>query len=125
MIKSLNSRAYTVAALREIAARMGITHLDPKFRKADIVNVILAGIETAHDQAIAENETREIIALAQNGNYLKSSTDDLSRIIDGYYERMRNRLDHYTRQNGTNRLTARQARRYNKKAAKQGKRLSA
>lgn len=120
MIEYLNSKAYTIAALREIAARMGITHLDSKFRKADIVNVILAAIETAHAEAIAENETRE---LAQNGDSLDQSQTE--RLIMGYYDRMRNRLDHYARQNGTKRLTARQARRFNKKTAKQNKRLSA
>ncbi len=116
----------TVAQLKALASDMNLS-VASKARKADIIDLITAEIDRLHTEAIAENETREIVSLAQSGNYLKAdkSQDETARLIDGYYERMRNRLDHYTRQNGTIRLTARQARRYNKKTAKQAKRLSA
>ncbi len=174
MRESLSSRKYTVKSLTEIAERMGIT-VDRKFRKDDIVNVILAQLETDHAEAIAENRIRAVQPIAQaylasrnefwqadsddrlrdeaieinsqldyqaevtaqlqaaadefwqadSDERLDKFQDEISRLIDGYYMRMRNRLDHYTRQNGTIRLTPRQARRYNKKTAKQSKRLSA
>ena len=97
-----------VAEMRDVAKRMNLSGTS-KLRKSDLYAAILAGIETAHAEALEMNATREIV---------KSGPKT-------YSQRMISRCEGYARQNGHEysgfigdmiaRFTPAQRRRYNKK----------
>ena len=107
----------TVAEMREVAKRMNLTGTS-KLRKSELYAAIVAGIETAHAEALEMNDTRDILLSAETGSYLKSERKT-------YTQRMISRCEGYARQNGHEysgfigdmiaRFTPAQRRRYNKK----------
>lgn len=108
----------TVAEMRDVAKRMGLTGTS-KLHKSDLYAAIVAGIETAHAEALEMNDTRDIVKIAETGSYLKPSERK------SYSQRMISRCEGYARQNGHEytgfigdmiaRFTPAQRRRYNKK----------
>ena len=120
MHASLNSKLYTVAALREIATRMGLT-APSKAVKADIVALITDAIETAHAEALEINAsfdvtTEKLLKLAIKPSARKSYTQRTLSVED----RMRNRVQNYMESNGTDKLTKAQLRRIRKKSNRTG-----
>jgi hypothetical protein len=107
----------TVADMREVAKRMEITGVS-RLNKSELSAVIREGIETAHGEALSENDlfdARKILA----------PKPTVKREGKSYTQRMISRCEGYARQNGHEysgfigdmiaRFTPAQRRRYNKK----------
>lgn len=109
MIQSLTSKLYTVAALREIADRMSIT-VPSKATKLAIAELIVAGIDTDHAEAIQIN----------NAIVSPERQAEIDMIDAEYWARYRaeRRINNYIRQRGTDKLTAPQWRRIRKSLRK-------
>lgn len=113
----------TVAEMRDVAKRMGLTGTS-KLRKSDLYATIVAGIETAHAEAIDENRKRVVSKIA--AGYAEAiEREQAKRGPKTYTQRMISRCEGYARQNGHEysgfigdmiaRFTPAQRRRYNKK----------
>lgn len=118
----------TVAEMREVAKRMGLTGTS-KLRKSDLFAAIRDGIEIAHAEALeierinAENATA--IERAENALTERIEREQAKRGPKSYTQRMISRCEGYMRQNGHEysayigemiaRFTPAQRRRYNKK----------
>jgi hypothetical protein len=112
MLASLNSKLYTVAALREIAARMGLA-IPGKAVKAEVAALIVAGIDDVHVEALKWEAYRNQVAIAEaGGGYMNA--------LNAAESRMRNRVQNYMESNGTDKLTKPQLRRIRKKSNRTG-----
>lgn len=117
MYASLNSKLYTVASLREIATRMGLT-VPSKSVKADIVALIVAGIDTAHAEAWDMNDDFD-----SSHTFTEQSDGSFTLVrpvasLSDRGEILARKVNAYMRQNGTDKLTPAQWRRVRKAMAK-------
>lgn len=123
MFASLNSRLYTVAALREIAERMNIA-VPGKATKPVIAELIVAGIESAHDDALDMDDDFDSSAtFTENGDGSFSRVDVSAGIVAQVakpLDRQSARVGAYIAQRGTYKLTAAQWRRIRKNNKRHG-----
>ena len=108
MLASLNSKLYTVAALREIADRMGL-EIKGKVTKTVLAGIIADAIEPMHAEAIAENRTRAVSKIA--AGYRAS----IERELKSFDARMAARVNGYKIQRNGGTLTRKQLQRIGKK----------
>ena len=97
----------TVAEMRDVAKRMNLSGTS-KLRKSDLYAAIVAGIETAHAEALEMNDTRDIVLIAETGSYAK-------REAKSFDDRMRSRVNGYMIQRNGGKLTPKQVQRIGKK----------
>lgn len=103
----------TVAEMREVAKRMNLSGTS-KLRKSELYAAILAGIESAHGEAIDENRKRvvsKIVTGYRSSVHPVASLTNRAQILAG-------KINAYMRQNGTDKLTPAQWRRVRKAMAK-------
>jgi hypothetical protein len=130
MIEYLNSKAYTVASLREIAERMEL-NIKGKITKPVLAGIIADAIDAVHADVAETEKVQAFIDEAFPPSIEELDNDYRKQIIRNKVatkhadklsaeDRMVSRVNGYMRSNGTDKLTKRQQRRIYKKANRAG-----
>jgi hypothetical protein len=100
----------TVAEMRDVAKRMNLSGTS-KLRKSDLYAAIVAGIETAHAEALEMDRIRTMMD-AHIASEVKLAETRKGKSFD---DRMRSRVNGYMVQRNGGKLTPKQAQRIGKK----------